>query len=149
MKKSTSNILLLGALGALGYFIFKSQSVNAMSGLFGGETFFGGGGGLPSANVSSDNEIRSTETQAERINALNKSASDGTLQRTSQTLARNVTIGNTTGNIARLGDGSTKFISVNQPARDSSGQTNFDRLIAKNTAGKTPAQLARKKSVRG
>ena len=145
MKKSTSNILLLGALGALGYFLFKSQNASAFGGSSGG---FFGGGGLPSANVTSDNEVRSAETQQERINALNKSASNGTLQRTSQTLAKNVTINGTTGNIARLGDGSTKFISVNTPTRDMSGKSTLDRLIEKNTAGKTKEQLARKKSVK-
>lgn len=52
------------------------------------------------------------------------------LPRTSETIQK-VSVNK---NIARLSDGTIKVVSVNQPARDSAGMTNFDRIIAKNKA---------------
>ena len=64
------------------------------------------------------------------LDVINAGYSSGSLPRTSQTLA--VTGYNQT--IAKLGDGSVKKISAAPAKTDSSGMTNFDRIIAKNTA---------------
>lgn len=64
------------------------------------------------------------------LDVINAGYPIGSLPRTSQTLA--VTGYNQT--IAKLGDGSIKQITASAAKTDSKGMTNFDRIIAKNTA---------------
>lgn len=86
------------------------------------------------------------------IAVLNDQAASSTLKRTSETIARNVTYTTPdgiqrTGNIAQLGTGAKVAISVTPAIKDAQGKTAFDKLIEKNKANKTPAELARKKKV--
>lgn len=144
----TENILLLGGL-ALGAYLLMTKSVGAdesnNNGTFGpGATDGNYVVPLPYASHNSTQgtdiaaynetvkQFNQTPSIQAGLNVINAGFATGSLPRTSQTITK---ISSST-NVARLGDGSTKVITVNQPARDSSGMTNFDRIIAKNLAAK-------------
>lgn len=134
----TQDLLLITGIGAVAYFIFvKPSSAYAT---IPRETFQVSGV-MPSGETQS----AFFNTTAGGVEAMNEITSKGgQLQRTSTTLK----VLGTNDTIAKLGDGSIKRITASPAKTDSSGKTNIDKVIEKNKASKTPAQLARKKSVK-
>jgi hypothetical protein len=147
----SSSLFLIAALGVAAYFLFKPAPANGSNS--GGDT--GGGSSMLSPETWSNpaetktytvkavtpmnqNIRQNISTVQEGINFINDNIAAGNqLQRTSTTLARQISYTDasgkpTTGNIATLANGNTVAISTNQPVRDSAGLTNFDRLIAAN-----------------
>lgn len=146
----TEQVLLLGGLAAAAFFLFKAKPVSAAAQVSGSSN-------PPTPEEEHDvivqpGKMDTSEAARQRktdiemgIDFINYAQQHGIqLPRLSETLQRGVTAtggsgsgfaGQTrTGNIARLATGKEVFVSVSQPARDSSGQTNFDRIIARNKA---------------
>lgn len=146
MKNST--LLGLGALGVAAFLYFKnasaeeSRNVSPISATF--PEMFPQSSAIMAASTTSApikyqqavetflrQPVNTVESIRSGVEVINAALTEGVqLPRLSGTISK---ISANTG-IARLADGTIKQISVNQPARDNQGRTNFDRIIAKNKA---------------
>jgi len=138
----TKDFILIGVVGIVGYFLYKSTNASAYS-IIPRETM--PVYAIESVNTQGRDEIGFFNSTSKGVEAMNEITSKGgKLKRTSQTLK----ILGKNDTIAKLGDGSIKRVTVNAVKTDSSGKSAIDKIIAKNTASKTSVQLARKKSVK-
>jgi len=159
MKKNTKNLLIVGAIALGAYFLLKKNSVSASGGSGGG--LLSAGSGLQDAAVTlgeSGAKQSTTSSQYAQavndfinapintpssiqsgVNVINTALAEGVqLPRLSSTTGTGYTAqigGETlTGNIAKLASGTSAFVSVSPAKTDAQGQTNLDKIIAKNKA---------------
>lgn len=121
----TKDFILIGVVGAVGYFLYKSTYVSGYS-IVPRQTFEVSGT-MPSGETQSA-LFNTTQGGVEAMNEI--TSKGGKLNRTSKTLkvlGKNDTI-------AKLGDGSIKRITVSPAKTDSSGKTKLDKIISKNKA---------------
>lgn len=143
-RMNTNKLLMIAAAAGLIYVLVSKKGSASSDNMQSGQQF----------NPTDEYNKKAAEagiTPDQAIRVLNEDPS--ALKRTSETLQRNVTYttqdGVTrSGNIAKLGTGAKVAVSVTPAITDKQGKTAFDRLIEKNKAGKSSAQLARKKSVK-
>ena len=124
----TENLLLLGALGVGAYLLFGNKTASATV----TENMQSGQGTGQDQKKVEDQGIKPAD-----IANLNTGWENGTLKRTSQTLAQNMTFTTPdniihTGNIVQLSNNAKVAVSVTPAIRDAQGKTAIDRLIEKN-----------------
>ena len=123
----TQDFILLGVVGAVGYFLYKSEFASGYS-IVPRQTFEVSG--ITPSGETQSALFNTTQGGVEAMNEI--TSKGGKLNRTSKTLkvlGKNDTI-------AKLGDGSIKRITINTPSMDNSGKTKLDKIIAKNTKAK-------------
>lgn len=142
MKMKEKTIIMLGVLGALGYFFYKTSFASASDYqmTYTPREFYPETAEILQLSASQPQQsaryknavneflnapINTPESIKAGVDLIN---SGGQLPRLSQTISKS----SKNSAIARLADGSIKQVSINQPVRDSQGRTNFDRIIAKN-----------------
>ena len=125
----TENLLLLGALGVGAYLLFgnKTASATVTDNMQSGQST-----GQDKEPPKEDQGIKPGD-----LADLNTGWDNGTLKRTSTTLAQNVTFTTPdqivpTGNLVQLGNNAKVAVSVTPAIRDAQGKTAIDRLIEKN-----------------
>lgn len=136
----TRDLLLIGGLAAIGYFIFTKKAYGYES-IARETTPVYAIESMNSANQPQTDYFSSTKEGVSKMNEI--TSKGGTLKRTSKTL-KSLGLNDT---IARLGDGSIKRVTATTAKTDSQGKTALDKIIEKNKATKSPAQLKRKSSV--
>jgi hypothetical protein len=126
----TENLLLLGALGVGAYLLLsKPATATVTNNMQSGQST-----GQEAPPPKKDQGVTPAD-----IKAVNEGYENRTLQRTSQTVARNVTYTTPdaiqrSGNVVQLAIGNPVAISATPAVRDAQGKTAIDRLIEKNVA---------------
>lgn len=141
------NIIILGIAGVTVYYLLKGQPAAAVEyqQLYTGEAFPQAAAQIAASSQQSNaayktavsnflnSPVNTTQSIRAGVDLINTAQSTGTaLPRLSQTLQKVAY----NSNVARLADGSIKLVTVKQAARDKSGMTALDRVIAANKAAK-------------